>query len=103
MPPELRAAVCSAIEAVEVLSRHRRQSQNLAPRIKAEVVMFTGLMDAICPPSTQFAAYNKIESKSIVFKFITIRYAGLMFHSQVWSLNQFVAIFRKRKITKKFT
>ena len=22
--------------------------------------MFTGLMDNICPPSTQFAAYNKI-------------------------------------------
>ncbi|PTY03224.1 acetylesterase [Opitutaceae bacterium EW11] len=37
--------------------------QNLAPRIKAEVLMFTGLMDTICPPSTQFAAYNKIRSK----------------------------------------
>lgn len=24
--------------------------------------MFTGLMDNICPPSTQFAAYNKITS-----------------------------------------
>jgi cephalosporin-C deacetylase len=34
--------------------------QHLAPRIQAEVMMFTGLMDAICPPSTQFAAYNKI-------------------------------------------
>jgi len=34
--------------------------QHLAPRIKAEVLMFTGLMDAVCPPSTQFAAYNKI-------------------------------------------
>ncbi|HEU5080845.1 MAG TPA: alpha/beta fold hydrolase [Opitutaceae bacterium] len=37
--------------------------QHLAPRIRAEVLMFTGLMDAICPPSTQFAAYNKIRSK----------------------------------------
>ncbi len=37
--------------------------QHLAPRIKAEVCMFTGLMDTICPPSTQFAAYNKITSK----------------------------------------
>lgn len=36
--------------------------QHLAPRIKAEVLMFTGLMDTCCPPSTQFAAYNKIES-----------------------------------------
>lgn len=34
--------------------------QHLAPRIRAETLMFTGLMDTICPPSTQFAAYNKI-------------------------------------------
>jgi len=34
--------------------------QHLAPRIRAEVLFFTGLMDTICPPSTQFAAYNKI-------------------------------------------
>ncbi len=34
--------------------------QHLAPRIKAEVRMHTGLLDDICPPSTQFAAYNKI-------------------------------------------
>jgi cephalosporin-C deacetylase len=37
--------------------------QHLAPRIKADVLMSTGLMDTICPPSTQFAAYNKITSK----------------------------------------
>jgi cephalosporin-C deacetylase len=36
--------------------------QNLAPRIKANVTMVTGLMDTVCPPSTQFAAYNKVES-----------------------------------------
>ena len=42
--------------------------QNIAKRIKAEVLMFTGLMDTICPPSTQFAAYNKITSnKNVVF------------------------------------
>jgi len=34
--------------------------QHLAPRIRAEVLMFTSLMDTICPPSAQFAAYNKI-------------------------------------------
>ena len=34
--------------------------QYLAPRIRAEVLMLTGLMDTTCPPSTQFAAYNKI-------------------------------------------
>jgi len=36
--------------------------QHLAPRIKAEVMMAVGLMDNICLPSTQFAAYNKITS-----------------------------------------
>jgi len=40
--------------------------QHLAPRIKAEVLMLTGLMDNICPPSTQFAAYNKMTCKKEV-------------------------------------
>lgn len=34
--------------------------QNLAPRIRAKVTMAVGLMDTTCPPSTQFAAYNKM-------------------------------------------
>jgi cephalosporin-C deacetylase len=34
--------------------------QFLAPRIRGEVLMAVGLMDQICPPSSQFAAYNKI-------------------------------------------
>jgi len=34
--------------------------QYLAPRIKAETMMAVGLMDTVCPPSSQFAAYNKI-------------------------------------------
>ncbi|QNK59156.1 alpha/beta fold hydrolase [Paenibacillus sp. PAMC21692] len=34
--------------------------QHLANRIRGEVLMFVGLMDRTCPPSTQFAAYNKI-------------------------------------------
>jgi len=37
--------------------------QHLAPRIKARVLMGCGLMDKVCPPSTQFAAYNKIRSE----------------------------------------
>lgn len=36
--------------------------QHLADRIEARVQMTTALMDTICPPSTQFAAYNKIKS-----------------------------------------
>jgi len=37
--------------------------QYLCPRICGEVFMGVGLMDTICPPSTQFAAYNKITAK----------------------------------------
>lgn len=37
--------------------------QHLAPRIEAEVLMAVGLMDTVCPPSTQFAAYNKIPAQ----------------------------------------
>ncbi|OGJ84286.1 MAG: acetylesterase [Candidatus Raymondbacteria bacterium RifOxyA12_full_50_37] len=37
--------------------------QHLAARIKAEIMMAIGFMDKICPPSTQFAAYNKIRGK----------------------------------------
>jgi cephalosporin-C deacetylase len=36
--------------------------QHLASRIQGDVLMAVGLMDQICPPSTQFAAYNKIRS-----------------------------------------
>ena len=42
--------------------------QYLATRIQGEVLMGVGLMDKICPPSTQFAAYNKIAApKSLLF------------------------------------
>lgn len=37
--------------------------QHLAPRIRAHVQMHVGLMDTVCPPSTQFAAYNRIRSR----------------------------------------
>jgi cephalosporin-C deacetylase len=37
--------------------------QHLAKRIKGKVLLAVGLMDSICPPSTQFAAYNKITSE----------------------------------------
>lgn len=38
-------------------------NQHIAHRIRAEVRMFTGLMDTVCPPSTQFAAYNRMTCK----------------------------------------
>jgi cephalosporin-C deacetylase len=34
--------------------------KNLTDRISGSVLMTTGLMDTVCPPSTQFAAYNRI-------------------------------------------
>ena len=36
---------------------------HLAPRIKGEVLQFSTLRDNICPPSTQFAAYNNMTCK----------------------------------------
>ncbi len=42
--------------------------QNLAPRIKSTILWAIGLMDTVCPPSSQFATYNKINSeKTMVF------------------------------------
>ena len=55
--------------------------QNLTHRIKAEVLMFTGLMDEICPPSTQFAAYNKIVSKKDVIIYPDYGHEGLPMQS----------------------
>lgn len=35
-------------------------NQHIAHRIRAKMLMLTGLLDNVCPPSTQFAAYNKM-------------------------------------------
>lgn len=37
--------------------------QHLADRIRCPVRMATGLMDDVCPPSSQFAAWNRITSE----------------------------------------
>lgn len=52
--------------------------QHLAPRIKAEVLMYTGLMDTVCPPSSQFAAYNKITSKKDLVIYPDFGHEGLI-------------------------
>lgn len=36
---------------------------HLAPRIRATCLMGVGLADRICPPSTQFAAYNRLQGE----------------------------------------
>jgi cephalosporin-C deacetylase len=51
--------------------------QHLAPRIRAEVLMGCGLMDKVCPPSTQFAAYNKITSPKEVLIYPDFGHEGL--------------------------
>ncbi len=52
-------------------------NQHLAPRIRAEVLMATGLMDTICPPSTQFAAYNKITAPKQMILYPDFGHEGL--------------------------
>ena len=52
-------------------------NQHLANRIRAEVLMPVGLMDTVCPPSTQFAAYNKITSKKSTLIYPDFGHEGL--------------------------
>ena len=55
--------------------------QHLAPRTQAEVLWFTGLMDTICPPSTQFAAYNKVTSEKSMVIYPDFGHENLPGHS----------------------
>ncbi|MFS0838436.1 alpha/beta fold hydrolase [Paenibacillus sp. 1P03SA] len=36
--------------------------QHLAPRIQADILFGIGLMDTVCPPSTQYAVLNKLKA-----------------------------------------
>jgi len=51
--------------------------QYLAHRIKGDVLWGIGLMDTICPPSTQFAAYNKITAKKQLVVYPDFGHEGL--------------------------
>jgi cephalosporin-C deacetylase len=51
--------------------------QHLAPRIRAKVMMACGLMDKICPASSQFAAYNKITSEKELVIYPDFGHEGL--------------------------
>ncbi len=51
--------------------------QYLAPRIHSEVLWAIGLMDEICPPSSQFAAYNKITSQKEMVIYPDFGHEGL--------------------------
>ncbi|MHB0946647.1 MAG: acetylxylan esterase [Sedimentisphaerales bacterium] len=51
--------------------------QHLAKRIKAEILIGVGLRDDICPPSTQFAAYNKMKCKKQMLIYPDFGHEGL--------------------------
>lgn len=51
--------------------------QHLAPRIRGEIAWMIGLMDTICPPSTQFAAYNKITAPKSMTVYPDFGHEGL--------------------------
>ncbi len=57
--------------------------QHLAPRIKAHTMMQIGLMDTICPPSTQFAAFNKIKAKKELVIYPDFGHEGLPRSSEI--------------------
>ncbi len=58
-------------------------NQHLAGRIKARVLMITGLMDTVCPPSSQFAAYNKITSHKEMLIFPDFGHEGIPTSSDI--------------------
>lgn len=51
--------------------------QHLAQRIRGEVYWPIGLMDTICPPSSQFAAYNKISGPKSMLIYPDFGHEGL--------------------------
>lgn len=51
--------------------------QYLAPRIRGRVQMATGLMDTITPPSSQFAAFNRITAPKKVVIYPDFGHEGL--------------------------
>jgi len=55
--------------------------QNLAPKIEGKVLICIGLEDETCPPSTVFAAYNKIKSKKQIIVYPDYKHESI----QHWS------------------
>jgi cephalosporin-C deacetylase len=51
--------------------------QHLAPRIRAETCVATGLMDEVCPPSTQFAAYNRMTCRKSMLIYPDFSHEGI--------------------------
>jgi cephalosporin-C deacetylase len=59
--------------------------QHLSERIRSEVLMGITLMDNICPPSTQFAAFNKITAKKEAVIYRDFGHEGLpLFNDRIF-------------------
>ena len=63
--------------------------QHLCQRIRGDVLMGVGLQDKVCPPSTQFAAYNKIKAKKSMVLYPDYAHEGLPGHED--QVYQFLA------------
>ncbi|MBI9050361.1 MAG: acetylxylan esterase [Anaerolineaceae bacterium] len=61
--------------------------QHLAERIQAKVLWSIGLMDTVCPPSTQYAAFNKVKSQKKMAIFPDFR------HEELPGLNDQIMLF----------
>jgi cephalosporin-C deacetylase len=57
--------------------------QHLCPRIEAEVLFACALRDTICPPSTQYAAYNKIRAPKSMVLYPDFGHEGLPGHTDL--------------------
>jgi len=55
---------------------------NLAPRIRAKVLMSVGLEDTICPPSTIFAAFNRIKAPKELRVYPEFAHGGFWMHDE---------------------
>lgn len=51
--------------------------QHLAPRIRGDVLLSIGFSDTVCPPSTQFATYNKIKAPKSMLIYPDYAHEGL--------------------------
>ncbi|CAM3889826.1 alpha/beta fold hydrolase [Alkalicoccus chagannorensis] len=56
--------------------------QHMMPWVRANVLMGTGLMDTECPPSTQFAAYNRLTSPKEVLVYPDFAHENLPGHPE---------------------
>ena len=55
---------------------------NLAPMIRADVLISVGLEDTVCPPSTAFAVYNHLDTEKEIRVYPEYGHGGFNLHSE---------------------